>query len=273
MRVKFWGTRGSVPTPGRATEKFGGNTTCVEVNAAGQRLILDGGTGIRELGLEMAEEAPGESVLLFSHFHWDHIQGLPFFQPLFDDGHELRVCAPPAFRDRLEKVLNKQMAHDVFPVDFGDLSAKLHFETLDPTGTTFGEVQVSAFELVHPGGCWAYRVVAEGRTLVFATDHEMHPERARPVYERLREQTRDAHLLVCDGQYTLEEYPRREGWGHSTIEHAVMLAREAGVERLAITHHDPMREDVDLSELERQTRKTEDELQVFFARDGLAVTV
>lgn len=271
MRVKFWGTRGSVPTPGRRTEKYGGNTACVEVLHGRHRLILDGGTGIRELGLAMAEEGPSEAAMLFSHFHWDHIQGLPFFVPFFHSGYTFRLLAPPALKSRVRKILFKQMESDVFPVDFGTLSAEIRFEELKLDGTSEGPFRISAFPVPHPGEAWAYRIQAENKTLVYATDCELNPGSDWETFARIGREVSGADLVILDGQYTAEEYPQREGWGHSAVEHVIELAREIGLDRVAITHHDPMRDDQRLTELERQVRKTIEEIEIFFARDGLAV--
>jgi len=273
MRVKFWGTRGSVPTPGRATEKFGGNTACVEIIAQDHRLILDAGTGIRELGLVLAEEGPSKSTLVFSHLHWDHIQGLPFFSPLFLKGFEITIFAPPQLKSPLQMVLNKQMATDVFPVDFADLSADIRFKTLSQGGITTGPFRITALPQSHPGGSWAYRVEADGRTLYYSTDNETDPDADDEDRTRQITAYRGANLLVVDGQYTLLEYPARRGWGHGVLEHVVKLATEAEVDRVAITHHDPMRDDEELNALERRIRKLAPDLQLFFARDGLAVVV
>lgn len=273
MRVKFWGTRGSVPTPGRATEKYGGNTSCVEVWHDGVRLILDAGTGIRELGLAMMEEPPGHVAMFFSHVHWDHIQGLPFFVPFFRPDRAFTIFAPGPFKASVKKVLYKQMAADVFPVDFGNLSAKIEFQSLAETGTPIGPFVVSAFALNHPGGSWAYRVEAGGRSLLYATDNEIDPDGMPDGYQAFVAQTSSPDLLVADGQYTMAEYSEKKGWGHGVLEHLVRLARDAGLRRMAITHHDPMRDDDALAELERRIRKDLPKTQVFFARDGLAVDV
>ncbi len=273
MRVKFWGTRGSVPTPGRATEKFGGNTACVEIIAQDHRLSLDAGTGIRELGLVLAEEGPSASSLVFSHLHWDHIQGLPFFTPLFLKGFEVTIFAPSQLKKPLKKVLNKQMATDVFPVDFADLSADIRFETLAKRGITTGPFRITALPQSHPGGSWGYRVEADGRTVYYSTDNETDPDADEDAREQQIAAYHRANLLVVDGQYTQLEYPSRRGWGHGVLEHVVNLATEAGVDRVAITHHDPMRDDEELNALERRIRKLAPDLQLFFARDGLAVEV
>ena len=269
MRVKFWGTRGSVPTPGRATEKYGGNTTCVEVTSAGQRLILDGGTGIFQLGSSIPPDEDMSTALLFSHFHWDHIQGLPFFSPLFWPAFALEVYAPPSLEDRIQRVLTKQMEADTFPVDFGDLAADIRFVEWKRRGIDIGPFRVSSFDLNHPGGSCAYHIRAGSQTLVFATDNEIDPQ----GLHALAQQVRGADLLIADGQYTAQEYPQRRGWGHSAIEYVLQLARSAQVGRLAITHHDPMRVDEALTALEARTRQSSPELPLFFARDGMAVEV
>ncbi len=273
MRVKFWGTRGSVPTPGRTTEKFGGNTACVEIHQGDERLILDAGTGIRELGLLMVEQEPRPTSMLFSHVHWDHIQGLPFFTPLFIPTFAFSIFAPSKFKASLQKVLFKQMAPDVFPVDFGDLAAKITFKTLAARGTKVGPFAINAFALNHPGGSWAYRVRCEDRTVIYATDNEFDPEGDPEGYARLLSEVKGADLLISDGQYTLAEYTEKRGWGHGVLEHVARLGTEAGVGRLAITHHDPMRDDEALTDLERRTRKAAPDRPVFFARDGLAIEV
>jgi len=273
MRVKFWGTRGSVPTPGRATERFGGNTACVELAHEDERLILDAGTGIRELGMLMAEEPQRNATLLFSHVHWDHIQGLPFFTPLFIPGFSLSIFSPPPFKESLRKVLYKQMAPDVFPVDFGELAASIEFRTLSPEGTEIRPFLVSAYSQRHPGGSWAYRVRCEGRTVLYATDNEFDPDGDPEGYQSLVELVYGADLLIADAQYTLEEYPRKRGWGHGVHEHVLRLAMDANVGRVAMTHHDPMRDDETLTDLERRARRAAPDIQVFLARDGLAVEV
>ncbi|MDY0001480.1 MAG: MBL fold metallo-hydrolase [Polyangia bacterium] len=273
MRVKFWGTRGSVPTPGRATEKYGGNTACVEVQHDGMRLILDAGTGIRELGLSMMNGPDSPVAMFFSHVHWDHIQGLPFFVPFFKPDYSFTIYAPTPFKASVEMVLYKQMAADVFPVDFGNLAAKIEFQDLSDEGGNIGPFTVSAFPLCHPGGSWAYRIEAGGRTLVYATDNEIDPEGMAEAYQSFLARLGKTDLLIADGQYTLAEYPEKRGWGHGVLEHLVRLAKDAALPRMAITHHDPMRDDDALSDLERRVRKELPDRQVFFARDGLAVEV
>lgn len=273
MWVKFWGTRGSIPTPGRRTEKYGGNTTCVEVVSGGSRIILDGGTGIRELGLSMEGEQGGESAVLFSHVHWDHIQGLPFFVPFFRKGFVFRVFAPSIIRTRINSILVDQMQEEVFPVKFEDLSAEIRFEPLPEEGVDFGPFHIAAFPTAHPGGSFGYRIRAEDRLVVYASDNELHKEKDPELFARMVEEVRDADLLIADAQYTEEEYEHKRGWGHTTYQQALALGLEAGVGRLALTHHDPMRDDHTLTGIERELRKDQQQVGVFFAREGMAVTV
>jgi phosphoribosyl 1,2-cyclic phosphodiesterase len=273
MQARFWGTRGSIPTPGRLTEKYGGNTACVEVTEGKSRVILDGGTGIRELGIQMAEEGSGEAVVLFSHCHWDHIQGLPFFIPFFKNGWRFRIIAPPLLSTRIKKILGKQMESAVFPVDFGDLASEISFEEMPRSGVRFGPFRINAFPLNHPGGSAGYRITSGRRTMVYATDNEFDPGHDAKGFSQFVKQLVGADLYIADGQYFGHEYGDRIGWGHSTVEATIAAARHAHVKRLAITHHDPMHADSVLTRHEQAVRKHPHELDVFFAREGLAVEV
>jgi phosphoribosyl 1,2-cyclic phosphodiesterase len=273
MRVKFWGTRGSIPTPGRTTEKYGGNTSCVEVTHGGRRVILDGGTGIRELGLRMAGEEPAEVVIMFSHCHWDHIQGLPFFVPFFKKGFRFRIAAPPQLSRRIKAILGKQMASEVFPVDFADLSSDISFQEMPASGVKAGPFRIGHFALNHPGGSAGYRIEAGGKSLVYATDHEFAPQDDPRTFEAFVRHLKGANLYIADGQYVDKEYEERHGWGHSTIEHVVAAAKAACVRRLAVTHHDPMHDDPALTRFEHDAMKQHPGLEVFFAREGIAVEV
>ena len=273
MRVKFWGVRGSIPTPGRMTEKYGGNTACVEILQGDTRVILDGGTGIRELGLSMVTQHPGESALLLSHTHWDHIQGLPFFSPLFKSRYVFRVFAPKALLGRVEAILTQQMEQEVFPVPFTALSSEIRFEELPPEGVDYGELHISAVALNHPGGSYGYRVTHGNESVVYATDNEIHADKNPEAFESTVEAVRDADLLIGDAQYDAASYQAHLGWGHSSYEQLVEVARKGGVSQLAVFHHDPMSDDVELARRERLLRKSESNVHVFFARDGMAVQV
>lgn len=286
--MKFWGTRGSIPTPGHATRRFGGNTSCVEVRVDGQLFICDGGTGLRELGLELVARSAGtpiEAHLLFSHTHWDHIQGFPFFSPAYVASTALYVYDVEPHDDRVHRLLRGQMRHDYFPVSFSDLGASIHSANLDGGSKTIAGVRVSAFEQRHPGRSFAYSLEREGKKVVYATDNELdmlvaapeaiarYPDARRLCPPEFVRFAAGADLLIADGQYTDEEYPQKVGWGHSRATTLVDLALAAGVRQLAIFHHDPMHADDEIDAIVMQCRARADrfggKLVVFAAREGM----
>ncbi len=249
--VRFWGVRGSIAAPGPATADVGGNTSAVEVRCGEQVLVLDAGTGLRALGDDFMRRGVRRVDLLLSHLHWDHIQGLPFFLPLYVPGTELSIYGPAWGSGGLAGALGRQMAAPGFPVEFDDVGAKLRLsEVRHRSRLGLGEVRVTTAKLNHPGGVLGYRVEFGGRTLVYATDTE-HFECIDPV---LRELAEGADLLVYDAQYTAEEYPSKVGWGHSTFEAACQLAKAARVKQLALFHHDPRRDDASVSQIEARAR-------------------
>ena len=260
MVVKFWGVRGSVATSGPEFARFGGNTTCVEVVVGGQRIILDAGTGIRALGEQMRRQprCGGRTAIFWSHLHWDHIQGLPFFTPAFMKGVELSLHGPgEGGGAALRAALDKQMKPPQFPVTLDVLGAALEFHDA-PSGAVIpvNEALVEAIGLDHPNGCIGYRVEGDGASVVFFTDVEVKPG---TLPEHMVELARGADLLIMDGQYTPSEYdgtigPPKRGWGHSTMMDAARLARAAGVKNLALTHHDPAHTDPIVERMEMAAR-------------------
>jgi CheY-like chemotaxis protein len=260
MRIRFWGTRGSLAKPGATTVRYGGNTSCVEVQAPdGTLIVLDCGTGAHELGQALLASRGGHPIcghLLITHTHWDHIQGFPFFAPLFDPANEWDVYAPQGLGQRLEDTLAGQMAYTYFPVTLGQLGATIRYHELAEGSFDVGSVRVTTRFLNHPGLAMGYRLEAGGVVLVFATDHEPHSrhhaeapsavDRIPPVHhedQRHVEFLAGADLVIHDAQYTLEEYPKKLTWGHTPAERAVDFARAAGARRLALFHHDPLRTD------------------------------
>jgi len=251
--LRFWGVRGSTPTPVAGNLGHGGNTPCVEILQDDEDavLILDAGSGIRALGAAIATRPrhPGAIHIFFTHFHWDHLQGLPFFAPLF--APESRIVFhsvhPP---ESLREILSRQMAAPFFPVNFHEVAAHLEFRQI-ASPQSVGGVKLETFPLHHPQGSVGYCIRDARRTLVFATDHE---QGNAAVDHGLREIARQADVLVYDAQYTLEEYPRRKGWGHSTWQEAVAVAAEAQVGRLVLFHHDPDRDDQALDEIVARAR-------------------
>ena len=258
LRVRFWGTRGSIPTPGPDTVRYGGNTPCLEVRGAGDALaILDAGTGLRELGRALlASGAPLTADLYLTHAHWDHIQGLPFFAPLFRSGHRFRIWADEGQLRRIERAVRAQMAPDVFPIPFEEVRAAIEFRALGEAATGGDAFEVSALPVRHPGGALGYRVAprnGDGGALVYIPDNELDPESAYDApadwRDRLVAFVRGAGLLVHDAMYTADESAAYRGWGHSAAEAAVALAIDAGVPRLALFHHRPERRDDEVDEI------------------------
>lgn len=260
LRLRFWGTRGSIPTPGPATVRYGGNTPCVEVRTETNGLvILDAGTGIRELGRALLAEsrARGDgrtpeirADIFLTHAHWDHIQGIPFFAPIFQRGNDFTFWGPETQDAGLERVIRDQMAPVVFPVSLAELEARVAFRGLGEERVNGDGYTVSAFAVQHPGGALGYRFTGGktgDRSFVYVSDNELasHPSYgSRPGWrDELVEFIRGASLLVHDATYTTEEYERHRGWGHSTYEEAVTLALDAGVEELVLYHHRPERSD------------------------------
>jgi len=253
MKVRFWGTRGSIATPGGATLRYGGNTSCVEVRSDSDAMILiDCGTGAHAFGQALAQQGRGCSGhILISHTHWDHIQGLPFFAPLFVEGNEWHIYGPRGLSQSLRDVLAGQMEYEYFPVTLNQFQAKIHYHEVVEGGFNIGDVRITTHYLNHPALTVGYRLEADGAALVYASDHEPHStEAGEGCFECGEggdsdhvEFLRGADLVVHDAQYTAGEYPGRVGWGHSTIEYAVDVAVAAGVKQLALYHHDPARTD------------------------------
>ncbi|NUP08621.1 MAG: MBL fold metallo-hydrolase [Polyangiaceae bacterium] len=258
LEVRFWGVRGSLPSPGGETAVVGGNTACVEVTGGGARIILDAGSGIRALGDELVAKNEHQRVtILLSHVHWDHVLGLPFFTPLYMTGSEICLMSGAVGGMSLRDVLKAQMIKPLFPVPFEVVSSRVRTVEL-PERARFavGPLEVSTAVLNHPDPVVAYRIDFAGRSVVYATDTE-HEE--GKVDQRLVELARGADVLVYDAQYTPEEYrgecgPTKRGWGHSTFEAGIRVARDAGVKTLALFHHDPRRSDDGVSEIVQRAR-------------------
>ncbi|HEX6632066.1 MAG TPA: MBL fold metallo-hydrolase [Gemmatimonadaceae bacterium] len=286
LRIRFWGTRGSVPTPGPRTVRYGGNTPCVEVRGPSDALaILDAGTGIRELGRALLA-APGARVsadVYVTHAHWDHIQGLPFFAPLFQPGHRVRIWAAPELAPRIERAVRAQMAPEVFPVPFDEVRADVRFRAVDDGPAEHG-LRVGTHGVRHPGGALGYRFTDcndERSALVYIPDNELDaaaPYPAAPDWRaRLVEFIRGAALLVHDAMYDAAEATAHRGWGHSAVEDVVALAAEAGVPRLVLFHHRPDRGDDEVDALLATARAHAAALgaplDVLAASEGLCLTV
>jgi len=287
MQVRFWGTRGSIATPGPATVRYGGNTSCVEVRSdSGEVILLDCGTGAHALGQALKEQAKACSGhILISHTHWDHIQGLPFFAPLFAPGNEWHIYGPRGLGQSLQEVLAGQMEYAYFPVALNAFAATVHFHEVVEGGLTIGDVRIATHYLNHPALTVGYRIEADGATLVYATDHEPHSPDAGCGHAG-KEETGDiahldfirgADLVIHDAQYTAAEYPAKVGWGHSSIEYVVDAAIAANVKHVVLFHHDPARSDDAVDQLIAKARQRASDagahIEITAAAEGEAINL
>jgi ribonuclease BN (tRNA processing enzyme) len=253
MEVRLWGVRGSMPTPGRATAGFGGNTSCVQVTADdGSELILDAGTGIRDLGSALLGRCKRIHILL-THLHLDHIQGLMFFSPLFEPDVEVTVWGPPGGAHSLRERLARYISNPLSPIEIRDLPAHVSFEDARPEGWSLGGVEVKASLVAHRGPTLGYRLSENGTSLCYLPDHEpglgQDLATASPAWISGHTLARDASILVHDCQYDDAEYPARRGWGHSRFSDALEFARRSGAQQTLLFHHDPGHDDARLEAL------------------------
>jgi phosphoribosyl 1,2-cyclic phosphodiesterase len=281
MHMTFWGVRGSIPTPGPNTVQFGGNTSCVEVRANKAILIFDGGTGLRLLGKKLLKEMPLTAHMFFSHVHWDHIQGFPFFEPAFVSGNVFHLYGGNNVSRTLEETLAGQMDHPNFPVHLTAMGAKMIFrdlregERVEIDDGAADKAYVTTASGNHPQGVFAFRLEHKGKAVVYATDTEHYEGR---IDEKLVRLAQGAEVLVYDAQYTPEEYVGaggiggpKKGWGHSTFEEGAKIARTAGVRRLILFHHDPTQGDAAVRDKERRARELFPE--AIAAHEGMSIDV
>ncbi len=271
MRVTFWGTRGSIPVPGAGTVRYGGNTPCLSVESEDGLLILDAGTGIRELGRRLAGSETPVHILL-SHTHWDHIHGLPFFAPLYEAGRPIRVYGPRPEGVPLEATLLRQLEPAVFPVPASAVSGRLEVTELTDGPCRIGRFWVESVPLRHPGRTLGYRIRADAgeESVSYLTDNELGDP---PEWGSLVGFLRGCPLLVHDGMYDDESAGRRKGWGHSAASRAAELAAAAGVGRLALFHHDPERDDAGVDRLVAAARRKAGAVPVEAAAEGQTIIV
>lgn len=271
MKFTFWGTRGSIPVPGPSTLRYGGNSTCCELDLAGQKVIIDAGSGIRPLG-DTIKPQEGDLILLMTHLHWDHVDGFPFFAPAYTPGAVIRVGGWPRGIEGLEGLFRSSRFDGNFPVAFEDLQAKIFRDrTLSPTRFNIGPVEVGTIALNHPQGAIGFRFDGPGGRLVFITDNEL--DTAAPAPPKLVDFCRGADILIHDAQYTPTEMETKKGWGHSDWRSCIRLAQAAGAKRLLFTHHDPGRSDQEVNRLVKLARAEAEGLPVEAAAEGLVLEV
>ena len=295
-RLRIWGVRGSIPVPGPSTLRYGGNTTCLEVRAEGEIIVLDAGSGARLLGIELEREfgpRPISLTLLSTHAHWDHVQGLPFFLPAYKEKNEIRLWGYKGVGGDFSAILSRQMAMPFFPVRMRDLPSKLSIDELSEMDFHIGPIRVRSRFVNHPGNCVGYRLFTRGGSISFVPDHEPYefhklhataiaratPGQARKfaVTERrkLVEFLRDSDLLMLDAQYTDEEYPQHAGWGHGSLTTSVDLAVDAKVRKLLLFHHDPDHDDEMIDQMVEQARQMAarrgSKIEIEAAREGAEI--
>ncbi|MCX7896745.1 MAG: MBL fold metallo-hydrolase [Rhodocyclaceae bacterium] len=293
MKIRFWGVRGSIPSPGQKTVRYGGNTTCIEVRGpAGELAILDAGTGIFPLAQRLLPEMPLTAHVFITHTHWDHIQGLPFFVPLYVPGNKVRIHGPYDIVNArgIEQVMEVQLQYSFFPIREAELKAGLEYRTLAVgEKIVVGGLTVVPVLMNHPVTNFGYRLEAEGKRVFFTGDHEpwrniYAPEEAAyaefqvhidACVRAFEDAIRDVDLLICDAAYTREEYARRIGWGHGTFDGAFELAHRVGARRLVLTHHEPTRSDDELERVfaEAKARHPHVSIEASLAWEGLEIVL
>ncbi|MFO8084587.1 MAG: MBL fold metallo-hydrolase [Desulfobacterales bacterium] len=301
MRVKFWGVRGSIPCPGPATVRYGGNTSCIElmIEKINRLLVIDAGSGIREMGDALMIGKPSDIILkteiFLTHTHWDHIMGLPFFAPIYSPNTQLTIYGPVTHEaDSLKEILSGQWTYRYFPIRQEELASRIKYLELNQDNYDLGQgLHLKTKYLNHPLRCLGYRFEFDGKVLCTAYDTEPfcnvfitdtnHPdydpvmaEEGQEAAERenqlMEDFVRGADLLIFDAQYTQKEYDtRRKGWGHSSMEYAIEIAKRNQVRRLALFHHDVQRNDDQMDELCRRFCRSNSNTEIFFAREGMEV--
>ncbi len=294
LKVKYWGTRGSIPCPGSERAKYGGNTSCIQLLGGSEVIVMDAGTGIRELGLELvAQRKPLKINLLLTHTHWDHIQGFPFFTPIYVPGNDITIFGPRALEKSLEEALMFQMQYSYFPVKGVELAAKIKFRELDGEDEfRIGDVDFRTKSMNHPIRVLAYRFARGNRSGVYTGDNEPYYDvladsnKADPGAQNRREFIKECNdkvvqfckgldLLIADAQYTDEEYEAKRGWGHSSVGHVLDLAQAGGVKTLSLFHHEPTHDDKFLAGIERKAKAAgkKRKVNVYMAKEGQTADV
>jgi phosphoribosyl 1,2-cyclic phosphodiesterase len=270
VKVKFWGVRGSIPTPNSEYMRYGGNTPCIELRTKNNNLfILEAGTGIRKLGKQLLQKDSrprGNVNLLISHHHWDHIQGFPFFAPALQDDYRIVIFGAHNTDYRIHSVMEGQMDYPYFPITLDQMRAKIGFIELKTDYAQVEGVKIKTFPLNHPQGANGFRLEGDGKIVAYASDTEHQPG---VIDKSVLALAKEADFLIYDSTYTPEEFEVKRGWGHSTYEHGLKVAREAGVKKFGVFHHDPDHDDAFMDRLAEQIRALQENAVVL--REGMEI--
>lgn len=289
MKFRFWGVRGSIATPGPSTVKYGGNTTCIEIRTDNNDLIiLDAGTGIHLLGQKLLKQLPITAHIFISHTHWDHIQGLPFFSPIFILGNQLKIYGglDPVTHEGIERALSVQLQYSYFPIREAELNASVEYNTLKPREhVTIGSATITPILLSHPVLNFGYRIDCDGQSIFFTGDYEplfniYAPEDSEfdqyqsfidEKQNEIIQAMQDVDALIVDSSYTTKEYLSKKGWGHGTYDSAMKLASLAKAKKLFFTHHEPTRSDDQLESIYKEILNNNPDLdyEIVLAREGV----
>jgi len=272
MRVKLYGTRGSIPICNSEFNEFGGNTTSILIQTDEALWVIDAGTGIRECGKEILANSDSSNkriFMTFSHFHWDHIQGFPFFQPAYDSGREIIIntIGRSKLTRNIKGILEVQMLQEFYPIPLSQMGAKLTFNDYDESEVEIEGCKISTVRHTHPGGAYSFRFEHDGKSIVFSTDVE-HSDR---LDKRVIDIAQGADLLIHDAQYTPDEIESKKGWGHSSYEQSIEAAKQANVKHLLLTHHDPDHTDQILTDIEKKCQKLFKSVKL--AKDNMEIII
>ncbi|KAB1443408.1 MBL fold metallo-hydrolase [Pseudodesulfovibrio senegalensis] len=279
MIVRCWGARGSIGVSGVSYVKYGGDTTCMEIRTAGDDVVIvDAGTGIRRLGKRLLEEEKRKCTLLFTHAHWDHILGFPFFRPLYDSANSVRIVGCPLEQGNMQMLLARIMSPPCFPVSFDVIEADVQYEEYCSKSFFIGDMEIRTIPLSHPNKGVGYRFIEKGRSFVFLTDNELsYPHRGGRSFAEYADFCRGADLLVHDAEFSPEEYEEKRGWGHSHFMEVLELALAAGVKSLGLYHHNQDRADHDVDAIVERCRaelvKRGENLHCFAVAQDMVVDV
>ena len=249
MKIKFWGCRGSIPVADNRMMKYGGNTTCLEVWLDDRLLIIDAGTGIRLLGEQLVKNNVKNIDVFITHSHWDHIMGFPFFMPIYNKDVKIRIFGCTSSYKKLQDIFAGQMSYEYFPVSFSDLKSEIQFQETCGDKYRINNHTIKTIQTNHPIYTTGIRIEKDNKSFVFITDNELNLEKPKTKPEKFIEFCSDADYLIHDAQFTDMEYPKHTGWGHSTFEQVIALAKESNAKNAGFYHHGPDRKDIELDGL------------------------